>query len=216
MICDFKKDAFVDKHHEIKEYENYDLQKIFELEALLKKAKNGESSAVKEICIRFNGMIINMCRSFYIKGYTMEDMIQEGRLSLIKAVGSYDLSSEYPFASYARSAILKNFYYKIRSSTKKVSCCSIYSCNKEGNELIDIIPSRENIEEDFMGKQWSIQLKNAVGKLSRKEKKIIIWCYVENKSLKEYAVKKDITYKRAVCRRKRALYNLRKYLEDYI
>lgn len=216
MICNLEKEALIDRHPKIQKYENYNSQKIFELNSLLEKAQNGDISSIEEICIRFNGMIANICRSFYINGYTMEDMMQEGRIVLMKAIDSYDFSSEYPFPSYASKAVLKNFYYKIRSSTKKVRCCSIYSRNAEGNELIEIIASRENIEENFLENQWKTQLRSAVKKLSGEEKKIIFWCYIENKSLKEYAKEKNITYSRAVYRKKRALYKLKKYLEDYM
>lgn len=210
MICDFKNDAVIDKHHEIEIYRDYDLLKISKLEVLLERAKIGDSSAAEEICRRFNGMVVNICRSIYINGYTMEDMLQEGRVSLIKSINSYDLNSKYPFPAYAKGAVTKNFYYQIRSNVKKISCCSIYSSNAEGKLFIDMIPSNENIEENFIKNQQQVQLGKAIKRLSPKDKNIIIWYYIKGKNLKEYAVKKKIAYRTAVYRKNRALHNLRK------
>lgn len=214
MICDFEKDAVIDKRHEIEIYKNYNLLKISRLRVLLEKAKIGDSDAVEEICRRFNGMIVNLCRAIYINGYTMEDMLQEGRISLIKSINSYDLNSKYPFTAYVKGAVTKNFYYKIRNNIKNASCCSIYSINAEGNPFIDMISSDENIEENFIEKQQKIQLGKAIKKLPQKDKNIIMWYYINGKNLKEYAAKNKIAYRTAVYRKKRALNNLRKLLKD--
>ncbi|WP_368490064.1 RNA polymerase sigma factor [Clostridium sp. BJN0013] len=215
-MCGFKSGTVMDKRHEIKENTNYNLPKISRLENLLKKAKSGDKIAVEEICKKFNGMIISLCRFIYINGYTMEDMIQEGRVSLIKAIHSYDLNSKYPFPAYAKSAVKKNFHWKIRNNTRKPRCCSIHSCNSQGNELSDMIPSTENIEEDFIKKQYKIKLREAIEKLPEEKRDIIIWYHILEKDLKEYAIRKGIAYRTAVYKKKKALDSLKEYLKDYV
>ncbi|MFL0194289.1 sigma-70 family RNA polymerase sigma factor [Clostridium sp. WILCCON 0269] len=212
MMYDFKSAPAMEKRHEITDSTGYDLSKISRLEDLLKKAKNGDKIAVEEICKSFNGMIINLSRSIYINGYTMEDMIQEGRVSLIKAIGSYDINSKYPFTAYAKSAVKKNFHWKIRNNTRKPSCCSLYSCNSQGNELLDMIPSTEDIEEDFIKRQYNIKLWEAIEKLPEEKRDIIIWYHILEKDLKEYAAKKGIAYRTAVYKKKKALDILKEYL----
>lgn len=210
----FKSAPVLDQRREITDNASCNLLKVSPLKDLLKKAKKGDKIAVEEICRRFNGIVINAAISFYVNGYTLEDMIQEGRLSLIKAIGSYDLSSPYTFGVYAREALKKNFYWKIRSNKKEAACCSLYSLNSFHNEIIDMVASGENVEEDFMKMQQKIDLWKAVENLSEEERNIIIWYYVLEKDLKEYAVKKGISYRTAAYRKKRALYNLRKYMDS--
>lgn len=209
MVYKFKPNAIMDKHPDIKVNTDYDSLKTLKLEELLIRAKNGDKTAAGEICERFNGMIINLARSFYINGYTMEDMMQEGRVSLIKAIQKYDLGSRYPFASYAASAVKKNFYCKIRDNVKKPSCCSLYSVNNNGNELIDMIASEENIEEDLIKRQCQVHLWKAVKKLPKEERNIIIWYYVQGRNLKEYGTRKGISYRTVAYRKRKAIEHLK-------
>ncbi|MHC6178764.1 sigma-70 family RNA polymerase sigma factor [Clostridium sp. JNZ X4-2] len=209
MTYKFKPDAYMDKHPDVKANTDYDSLKTLKLEELLIKAKSGDKTAAGEICERFNGMIVNSARSFYINGYTMEDMMQEGRVSLIRAIQKYDLDSRYPFASYAAGAVKKNFYCKIRDNVKKSSCCSLQSINSKGNELMDMIASEQDIEEDLIKRQEKINLWKALGKLPQEERNIIIWYYVQDRSLKEYGIKKGISYRTAAYRKRKAIEHLR-------
>lgn len=208
-MIEFKPISNMDKHYQIMMNTDCVLLEEFKLKELLIRAKNGDKAAVEEICKMFNGMIVNLARSFYINGYTLEDMIQEGRVSLIKAVQKYDIDSKYPFTAYAFSAVEKNFYYEIRSNSKKLSCCSLYSVNKNGTEVIEMIASEENMEEDLIKKQQSINIWKSVGKLLKEERNIIIWCYVRRRSLKEYSIRRKISYRAVLYKKKKALEHLK-------
>ena len=205
----FKPDYIMDKHSpEIVNTDHSRLKKTHLVE-LLARAKNKDKSAIGEICRRFDGMVINLTSSFYIEGYTLEDMVQEGRLSLIKSIYKYNMNSKCHFSTYAAAAIKKNFYCKIRSNVKKYFCCSLYSVNRGGDELVDTVESEENIEEEFIEKQQYSDLWRAVRKLSEEEKSAIVWYYIWEISLKEYAVKEKIPYRTAAARKKRAVDHLR-------
>ncbi|RMC92321.1 sigma-70 family RNA polymerase sigma factor [Clostridium autoethanogenum] len=184
-----------------------------QLEILLERAQSGDKNAVENICIKFNGMVINMAKCTYIKGYDMEDLIQEGRCSVIKAIGMYDINSKYPFAAYVKSSVKKNFYNMIRSNIRKVSCCSLYSKNEEGCEFINMIASDENIEEDLIKRKLIIQLNKAMDKLPEDKRNLIDWYYIQDKSLNEYAEKERISYRTAVYRKRKSLESLKKYIE---
>ncbi|AZV55521.1 sigma-70 family RNA polymerase sigma factor [Clostridium sp. AWRP] len=183
-----------------------------QLEILLERAQSGDKNAVENICIKFNGMVINMAKCTYIKGYDMEDLIQEGRYSVIKAIGMYDINSKYPFAAYVKSSVKKNFYNMIRSNIRKVSCCSLYSKNEEGCEFINMIASDENIEENLIKRKLIIQLNKAMDKLPEDKRNLIDWYYIQDRSLNEYAEKEGISYRTAVYRKRKALESLKNFL----
>jgi RNA polymerase sigma factor (sigma-70 family) len=214
MKYEFKPEHIVDKHPQRTIDANDPLLEKINLEQLLTKAKSKNKRAIGEICRRFDGMIVNLAVSFYIEGYTIEDVIQEGRLSLIKAIYKYDMKSKYHFPAYAAAAIKKNFYSRIRGSVKKYGSCSLYSVNDMGGQLIDMIESEEDIEEEFIKRQQSTKLWRALGKLSKKERYIIIWYYIWERGLKEYAAKQNMSYRTAAVRKKRALDHLRNIMDS--
>lgn len=214
MKYEFNPGHIVDKHPQKTIDANDPLLEKNNLEQLLTKAKSKNKRAIGEICRRFDGMIVNLAVSFYIEGYTIEDVIQEGRLSLIKAIYKYDMKSKYHFPAYAAAAIKKNFYSRIRGSVKKYGSCSLYSVNDMGGQLIDMIESEEDIEEEFIKRQQSTKLWRALGKLSKKERYIVIWYYIWERDLKEYAARQNMSYRTAAVRKKRALDHLRNIMNS--
>ncbi len=168
---------------------------------------------MKEIVKRYTPFVIKTARSIYVKGYAVEDLIQEGRSSIIKAVNMYDTERGNAFTSYVFNTIKRTLYLLIRAGVKEGNCCSLHSLNKEGCEFIDVLASAENIEEDTVKKEEKTILSKALRKLDEGEKEIIYWYYFENKTLNEYANFKDVCYRTAIARKKKALLKLKKYLE---
>lgn len=177
------------------------------------KAKSGDKEAMEEIIISFTPFIIKTAKSIYIKGYDISDLIQIGGISIIKVVNMYDINRGNGFTTYVTTAIKRSLYALIRNNIKKTSYCSLNSLNEEGCELMDIIVSEENIEEDFFKKEEKNQLRKALKKLSEKEKEIIYWFYYENKTLQDYSIYKGINYRTAVGRKKKALIKLKSIIQ---
>ncbi|MCH3965032.1 MAG: sigma-70 family RNA polymerase sigma factor [Clostridium sp.] len=179
------------------------------LEKLVESAKNGDRRALEEICRSFEGFIVKKARTIYIRGYEMEDLIQEGYRSVITAVNRYDVGKN-SFTAYVTNSIVKNFYSLMRKNLGKPFSCSLNSVNDGGCELMDTLVSGENIEEDFVTRENESELASSMDKLSRDEKDIIFWYYLEEKSLGEYAESRNVSYRTAVYRKKIALDKLKK------
>lgn len=183
------------------------------IESKIAAAKLGNKKELEEIIKSFTPFVIKTARSIYIKGYDLEDLIQIGQVSIIKAVNMYDTNKTSAFTSYVVNSIKRNYYNLIRDNVKSASTCSLNSVNDEGYELVDSIPSGQNIEEDFEKNEETALLYKALNKLSEKDRYIIQWFYLENKSLDSYAKENRIAYRTAVDRKKKALDNLRKILQ---
>ncbi|WP_446898502.1 sigma-70 family RNA polymerase sigma factor [Clostridium sp. LBM24168] len=179
------------------------------IEKLVISAKNGDKRALEELCTSFKGFIINKSSAIYIRGYEMEDLVQEGYKSVVTAVNKYDLERN-SFTAYVTNAITKNFYNLMRRNLSKPCSCSLNSLNEEGCELVDTLVSSENIEEDFIELENKLELVNDIDKLSSNEKDIIYWYYMDKKSLGEYAESRGINYRTAVYRKKTAVDKLKK------
>ncbi|MBV7273838.1 sigma-70 family RNA polymerase sigma factor [Clostridium sp. PL3] len=169
---------------------------------------------MEEIIEAFRPFVIKTARSIYIRSFDINDLIQIGMMSIIKAVEMFDVNRGNAFTSYMFNAVKINFYNLIRTNIKRASECSANSLNKEGFELIDNIVSEENLEEDMVKKEEKVMLTKALNKLSEKDREVVHWFYFENKDLKSYAVFKSISYRTAVARKKSALIKLKKYLEE--
>lgn len=169
---------------------------------------------MEEIIKRYTPFVIKTARSIYVRGYELEDLIQIGRASIIKAVNMYDTARGNAFTTYVLSTVRRTLYLLIRNSVKNSKCCSLHSVNKEGGELIDMLESTENIEEDSVKREEKAMLSKALRKLSEKDKEIIYWFYFQNRNLKDYAIFKEISYRTAADRKKKALMKLKKYLGE--
>lgn len=167
-----------------------------------------------EIVGKFTPFVIKTAKSIYIRGFDIEDLIQIGQVSIIKAVNMFDTDKSNGFTSYVTNAIMRNFYSLIRNNVKKTSYCSLNSLNEQGCELIDILASDEDLEEDFVRQEEKRRLTKALNKLSEQEKELIYWFYFENRTLQDYAKFKEIGYRTAIDRKKRALTKLRTIMES--
>ncbi|MBV7271467.1 sigma-70 family RNA polymerase sigma factor [Clostridium sp. PL3] len=168
---------------------------------------------MEEVIKRYTPFVIKTARSIYVKGQEVEDLIQIGQASIIKAVNMYDTERENAFTTYVFNTIRRTLYLLIRSSVKDAKCCSLNTSNNEGCELIDVLAGDEDIEEEMIKKEEKAMLAKALRKLNEQEKEIIYWFYFEKRSLREYASLKGIYYKTAGDRKKKALRKLKKCLE---
>lgn len=185
-----------------------------EIIKLILQAKEKDKGAMEEIIERYTPFVIKTARSIYVKGQELDDLVQIGRASIIKAVNMYDTTRENAFTTYVFNTVRRTLYLLIRSSIKDSKCCSLHSVNKEGRELIDTLESTENIEEEWVKREEKVMLSRALKKLSEKDKEIICWFYFQNRNLKDYANFKEVSYRTAVDRKKKALMKLKKYLEE--
>ena len=165
---------------------------------------------MEEIIRSFTPFVVKTARGVYVKGYDMDDLIQSGRMSIMKAVSMFDISKGKGFISYVTNAVTKNFYYLIRGTVKEASCCSLNTVNSEGYEIVDCIASEENLEEQIVEDEEKAALKRALEKLGEKERDIIYWFYFEKKTLEQYAKEKGVGYRTCIDRKKRALEKLKR------
>jgi RNA polymerase sporulation-specific sigma factor len=169
---------------------------------------------MEELIRRFTPFVVKTARGIYVKGYELMDLIQIGKISIIKAVSMFDINKGNGFTSYVTNAIKRTLYTLIRDNIKKTSYCSLNSLNSEGIEIIDCIASEENFEEQIIEDEEKATLNRALKNLLEKERDIIYWFYFENKTLEQYAKEKGIAYRTVLDRKRRALAKLKSMLGE--
>ncbi|KGK89602.1 hypothetical protein DP68_03655 [Clostridium sp. HMP27] len=182
------------------------------LEELALKAQSGDKKSLEDLIKYFNPYITKQAHCTYVKGYEMEDLIQMGYVSLIKAIKMYKPSNKN-FNYYALASIKRNFYYLIRQESRHNTEYSMEFETGEGLTLQDGLENNFNLEEEYLKKETYKRLRQGIEKLSKEEKEMIKWVYIDRKSLKEYSKVKGISYNQGRYRMRQILQKLKEFLK---
>ncbi|MBZ9609322.1 sigma-70 family RNA polymerase sigma factor [Clostridium estertheticum] len=87
------------------------------MEKLVEKAKTKESGATEAIIEKFKYLIFKEASRYHIPGYELEDLVQHGYLSVIKAIDMYKLGSN-SFNGYCINSIRMNFKALLKGQIK--------------------------------------------------------------------------------------------------
>lgn len=185
-----------------------------DLDKLVLEAKKGSETAMEEIVSKFKGFIYKASKEIYISGYDLEDLLQIGYESLIKAVMKYDRSKNNNFTSYAIRAINNNYFYEIRQKSRYNSETSLNKEIDEDLNLIDLFATEECIEEDYIIREEHEQLREAIKLLKAEERELIEYVYINEGRLVDYAKLKNIKYVTCVKFKDRILCKLRKTIKE--
>jgi len=172
-----------------------------ELNSIVLRAKKGDNKAMTKIIEKFTPFILKQCKSIYIKDYEIEDLIQIGQMSLINAVKHFKIENKKDFAGYAICSIKNNYNCEIRQRCKFNYEISLNSSQNIYN-MIELFPSEEVIEDDYIYKMQVKQLYSFLGKLTKEDKELIEWIYLKQKSIKSFAKIKDLRYETCIRRKK--------------
>ncbi|MBM7868552.1 RNA polymerase sigma factor (sigma-70 family) [Clostridium pascui] len=181
---------------------------MISLEELALCAQNGDKASLETLISYFKPYITKQAHLTYVKGYDMEDLIQIGYVSLLKAIRVYKPYNKN-FNYYALASVKRNFYYLIRPEARHNAEYSMEFETSDGLTLGDGIEDKFNLEEDCIKKEARQQLKESLKSLNKDERELINWVYFQKKNLKEYAKINGITYNQGRYRLKRALNKLR-------
>lgn len=113
----------------------------------------------------------------------LDEYYDVGLIGLVKGVKSYDNSKGYAISTYLVKCITTEVLaYQRKTTTKKrgggIKDISIYTpINDEENELLDVIPSNENIEENIIKKEQLEMIYKEIFKLKERDRLIICSSY---------------------------------------
>ena len=176
---------------------------------LIIKAKKGDKKSLEEIIKIFEPLINNTSISFYIYGYDSEDIKQIATISIIKAINKFNVEQIDSFPAYVKKCVRNSLYKEIDKATK------VYFKNKETKELATLIDYKEiidekiNIQEDYLEKEGKVNLEKAIRLLKERDRRLLKYLYVENKTLKDYAKEKKLEYHKARYMKEKAIKNLK-------
>ena len=148
---------------------------------MLNKLEAGEDAeAIKAKLIEHNlRLVVYISRKFENTGVDSDDLISIGTIGLIKAINSFRTDKNIKLATYASRCIENEILMYLRRNSKtrmEVSIDEPLNVDWDGNELLlsDILGTEEDVI--YRGIESEVEhklLKEAISKLSEREKTII-------------------------------------------
>ena len=149
-----------------------------EMKALKSAVKKGERSKQRlaEANLR---LVVSIAKRYVGRGMLFLDLIQEGNLGLIKAVGTFKSDRNIKLATYASRCIENEILMYLRKSSNRRQDASIdepLNTDTDGNELLlmDVLTSDDpQVGEELERSAERAALRGAVGRLSPRERRIM-------------------------------------------
>jgi len=174
------------------------------MEKLVEKAKTKEGTAIEEIIEKFKFLVFKEASRYHVPGYELEDLVQHGYLSIIKAVTMYKLGSN-SFNGYCINSIRMNFRALLKGEIKHFREVS----NSEMLDFDAVEDYKFTLEDEVIAYDEVKKLHVALDKLEPLEREIVERYYVLDQSLGEIACDRDKSYHQLVRIKKKALEKLR-------
>ena len=151
-----------------------------EEEETIKKLDTDECIEAKKLLVERNlRLVVYIAKKFENTGIGIEDLISIGTIGLMKGVNTFNSEKKIKLATYASRCIENEILMHLRRTNKLKSEVSIdepLNVDWDGNELLlsDILGTEEDvIYKDMEDEVEKDLLKNAVSRLSPRERKIV-------------------------------------------
>jgi RNA polymerase sporulation-specific sigma factor len=191
-------------------------------EQIIAKIKDGDEQALIYMFEKYQDLINSKVGKYFMIGAEREDIIQEGRIGLYKAIKGFDLNKDNTFKTFANICIERQLITAIKSSNRQkhmplnsyLSLNTTAYGNDEDTELIETFDSEiiEDPLETIMKKEYYEEIQNIMHKSLSKFEEKVLERYVLGDSYEIIAQKLDMPVKsidNAIQRiRKKAIKNI--------
>lgn len=166
-------------------------------EEVLVHIRAGDAIAVEYILNKYEGIVYKKASNYFLMGSDRDDVVQEGRIGLYKAISDYDQTKKASFKSFAELCITRQIITSIKTATRIKhtplnSYISIYKpvCEEEeARILLETLENQETVDplEQIIRREQSQDLKGRLMEaLTRLEWNVLVF-YVHGYSYEEIA-----------------------------
>jgi len=119
--------------------------------ALLEAARSGDEEALSEIIQHYEPEVRKIACKYFLPRADYDDLIQEGRIAIYRAILSYDTKLDIPFLNFLRMVVKRKIIDNIRKYTrqKHINFNDSYSLNNiisesEKTSYLELVPNAED------------------------------------------------------------------------
>ena len=88
-------------------------------EELINQIRNNDPQALNEIIERYKSLIEIRVSNYFINGAERDDLMQEGRIGLFKAIMNYDAEKDSAFKTFANLCIERQLINAVKNSNRQ-------------------------------------------------------------------------------------------------
>lgn len=132
----------------------------------------------EKILAAYKPLILKTVKQF--GAFEEEESIDEARMILIDAIGTYD-ESKGTFGTYAKNLLRYHFLDKAKLPKAR----SIYEEDEEKNSIIDLLEAEEDTEEIIMAEERKKEILVNLGKINKKNSQILKLKFYQDLTNKE-------------------------------
>lgn len=192
-------------------------------EELVKKAQDGDNSALETILLRYKNLVWSKAKTYYIAGADEDDMMQEGLIGLYSAVKKFD-GTRFPFFKvFALVCVKRRMLSAIKEASRKkhkplnsyISLDTSANNNSQDTSLSEIIASEEDLhnpEAMIINRESYNSMESEINRSLSTFELDVLMLYLEDRSYREIAhiLNKDVkSVDNAIQRIKKKLVYLR-------
>lgn len=152
------------------------------MERLIKRVKEKDEEALIQLIEKLKPIRKALVKNF--SKLEREDLEQELIILVLEGIENYDpKQSEFPY--YLKQLSRYKALDMVKELEDTVSLETVISCDGEEVTLGETIKSEVDIERKYEEKRRKIEVRNALEKLEKSEREILILYYYKDLSLKE-------------------------------
>ena len=183
-----------------------------EIKRLYEESIKGDDKSKYELVERFYPLIISSIKKYYNNYSEFEDLVEDGKLIVLECIKDFDVSKNVHFSGFVKSRL--RFFYLNKLNSKK-DIISLNQKNEEDTEMIDLLESEVDLEEEVINKDFSKRIQDLFKNLSLKEREVIIEFYYLGLTVEEISKLHNISYRTVLELKRRAHKKLREQMEGY-
>ena len=167
----------------------------------------------EELLRKLKPLIIKSIRKYYNDFSQYEDLLQQGYEVILNGIDEFDEEKDVNFLWFIKMKL--KFYYLDKHKYRKKKPSSLNKpIGEDGDEILDLIPDMDKSSLDkVLGKERKSRLRKAMRVLTQRQRKVVIYYYMKNKSIKEIYHILKISYRTIINTKTTALKKLRKQLQ---
>ena len=176
-----------------------------EVAEIIKKAQTGDKLAIEYLINQNMDIVYAKAKYFFIKGLDKDDVVQEGRVGLYKAIRDYKEERRASFRGFSQLCVHRQLVSAIKKANrqKHIPLNNSTSLDKtldyddsKGRSFNEILPDKdENLEEEFIYREVIKLIFSDIEKELTDLELDVFMHYLDNKSYKEISYYLDVNIK---------------------